>query len=141
MEFTTINELNKYLSDNLVKLDIKAYIQKCHESLHRDLDISFMEYFLYLSEHPDEFIVEHRKLIEYGVFDSKRSNDIKKRIDSTELMENIDYKVLRNVAQNSNGGRPSNEYTLIRYHNVYIFLPRYIHISVRIYNILRINFR
>ena len=140
--FQTIEELNTYLSDNLTKLDIKQYIQKYHDVLEKDLDLSFMEYFLYLCEHPNEIIVKHEKLIEYGVFDSERSSNIKQRIDSVELEEGKDYEVLLNVQQNPQGGRPSNHYTLtpeafklclmrskkqIKYAKYYLFLEICIH--------------
>ena len=91
MEFQTIEELNTYFSNKLTKLDIKQYIQKYHDLLEKDMDISFMDYFLYLSENPDQMIVKHSKLIEYGVFTSTRSNHIKERIISLDLVKDEDY--------------------------------------------------
>ena len=145
--FQTIEELNTYLSDNLRNLQIKEYIQKYHDVLEKDLDLSFMEYFLYLCEHPNEIIVKHEKLIEYGVFESTRSFRIKERIDSIELEEGKDYSLLPNVRQplkGSRGGATSgrNEYTLtpeafklclmrskkqIKYAKYYLFLEICIH--------------
>ena len=140
--FQTIEELNTYLSDNLRNLQIKEYIQKYHDVLQKDLDLSFMEYFLYLCEHPNTKIVEHEKLIEYGVFESTRSNDIKKRIDSIELEEGKDYQ-LRNVAQRGKSGAQIHKhYTLtpeafklclmrskkqIKYAKYYLFLEICVH--------------
>ena len=141
--FETVHELNEYYSDNLICLDLKRYIHKYHKLCHKDLDVSFMDYFLYLCEHPNEIIVEHEKLIEYSIFDSTRSNDIKKRIDSTELEEGVDYR-LRNVAQPVPQGGYSTKihYTLtpeafklclmrskkqIKYAKYYLFLEMCIH--------------
>ena len=47
----------------------------------------------------------------FDIFDSTRSNHIKQRIDSIELVEGVDYEVLLNVQQNPQGGRPTNHYT------------------------------
>lgn len=142
MEFTSIIELNTYLSDNLTKLDIKQYIKKYHDVLHQDIDVSFMDYFLYLCDHPNEIIVKHEKLIEFGIFTSTRSNDIKNRIDSIELVEGVDY-LLRNVLQQlPSGAKHTNHYTFtpkafklclmrskkqIKYAKYYLFLEECIH--------------
>lgn len=101
--FQTIDELNTHLSDNLTKLDIKQYIQKYHDVLQKDMDLSFMDYFLYLCEHPNEIIVKHEKLIEFGIFDSTRSSVIKERITSIELEEGVDF-TLQNVLQRGKSG-------------------------------------
>ena len=140
--FESIDELNTYLSDNLTKLDIKEYIQKYHDILHADIDVSFMDYFLYLCEHPNEIIVKHEKLIEFGIFDSTRSSVIKERITSIELVESVDY-LLQNVLQQlPSGTKHSNHYTLtpkafklclmrskkqIKYAKYYLFLEECIH--------------
>ena len=142
MEFTSIIELNTYLSDNLTKLDIKQYIKKYHDVLHQDIDVSFMDYFLYLCEHTNEIIVKHEKLIEYGIFTSTRSSVIKERIDSIELVEGVDY-LLQNVLQRGKSGAQTHiHYTFtpkafklclmrskkqIKYAKYYLFLEECIH--------------
>jgi len=35
-------------------------------------------------------VVHHEKLIEYGIISSKRSSNVKDRLDALELVENID---------------------------------------------------
>ena len=110
--FQTIDELNTYLSDNLTKLDIKQYIQKYHDILHQDMDLSFMDYFLFLCEHPNEIIVKHEKLIEFGIFDSTRSSNIKQRIDSIELEEGVDFTLLNVQQRGKSGAQTHIHYTL-----------------------------
>ena len=92
MEFTSIIELNTYLSDNLTKLDIKQYIKKYHDVLHQDIDVSFMDYFLYLCDHPNEMIIEHSKLKVYGVINTNDSSKFNRKLE--DFIEGIDYKVL-----------------------------------------------
>jgi hypothetical protein len=57
-----------------------------------------MEYFLKLTENEGEFIVHHEKLVEYGVMSSKRSSDVKVKLDALELVEDEEYQ-LRDVSQ------------------------------------------
>ena len=59
-----------------------------------DQDISFMDYFLELSqeENQGQFVVRHEKLIEYGIcLATGGSGDIKKRLNKLGLSENEDY--------------------------------------------------
>jgi hypothetical protein len=73
-----------------------------------------MEYFLELTENEGEFIVHHEKLVEYGIMSSKRSSDVKERLEALSLIEDEEYsEVLRDVPQNlSSGRRPKKVYML-----------------------------
>ncbi len=98
----SVTDFNTYLSINLSNLSLKDYFNKYHMEFNQGanaVDISFMDYFLYLCNHKSEFVVEHEKLKEYGVLTSmKTSNNIKRSLDQFDLIENEDYRVL-NVEQ------------------------------------------
>ena len=68
-------------------------------SFNNNVDISFMEYFLSLIEKKDEFCVEHQKLIEYGIINDNRSNNIKRCIEDYDFKENIELleKIIKNL--------------------------------------------
>lgn len=112
MSYTTITEFNTYLSNNLTNLHIFKYFKLIHEQFYKDLDISFMEYFLELCKNENEFIVEHIKLQEYKVINNIKSCNIKDCLTKSNLIENEDYQVL-NVQQsrlnNQHGGYNGNK--------------------------------
>jgi hypothetical protein len=114
----TINEFNDELVNNLTKIDLFDYFNQIHSKFYKNIDISFMEYFLSIIDKRDEFCIEHDKLIEYGVFNSKRSSDILDRINSLKLVENKHF-LLRNVPQQDfikkHGGNNKKKYTLTPY--------------------------
>jgi hypothetical protein len=76
-----------------------------------------MEYFLELTEHEGEFYVHHEKLIEYGVMSSKRSSDVKVKLDALELVEDEEYSLLRDISQQWEGSRG------IKHINIYKLTP------------------
>ncbi len=96
------------------KLSLEDFFKNIHQKFYSNYDISFMKYFLELTAQEGEFVVHHEKLIEYGVMTSGRSNDVNKKLNALELIENEDYsEVLRDVSQNlSFGGRPKKVYML-----------------------------
>ena len=117
-QFATIQEFNIYLSDKLRNLKLNEYFKEIQSKFYPELDISFMDYFLELCNHENEFIVDHIKLQEYGVLTNiKNSNNIKKTLDnSLMLIENEDYRV-RNVSQpvKQGGFSNKNKYKLTPY--------------------------
>ena len=66
-QFNNITEFNTYLSDNLKNIKLNEYFNLIHSQFYSKIDISFMDYFLELTNHENEFIVDHIKLQEYGV--------------------------------------------------------------------------
>ncbi len=120
MSYNTISEFNIYLTNNLTNLKLNEYFKQIHEQFYKELDISFMEYFLELCKHEDEFIVDHIKLQEYKVINITQSYDIKRCLNQYNLIKNVDFQV-RNVAEsrleNQHGGSNGNkkEYTLTPY--------------------------
>ena len=70
-----------------------------------------MEYFLELTQYEGECVVEHTKLIEYGIMTSEQSSDIKKKIDLLGLELEVDY-LLRHVSEQlESGTKHSKLYT------------------------------
>jgi hypothetical protein len=74
-----------------------------------------MGYFMKLVEHEHEFIVEHDKLIEFGVSSANTSGMIKRMLDQFNFKEGKDF-LLCNVAQQDlqkkHGGSNKKMYTL-----------------------------
>ena len=113
-----VTEFNTYLSINLLNLSLKDYFNKYHLQFNQGanaVDISFMDYFLYLCKHKGEFVVEQEKLKEYGAITSLTTSfNAKRSLDQFDLTENEDYQLL-NVEQQSElsrGVKYSKQYTL-----------------------------
>jgi phage anti-repressor protein len=119
-QFQTITEFNTYLSDKLRNVKLNEYFNLIHSQFYSNIDISFMDYFLELTNNENEFIVKHIKLQEYGVLNNiNTSAKIKRTLDeSLILIENEDYLV-SNVGhqdlKNKHGGNNAKQYTLTPY--------------------------
>jgi len=87
------------------KLSLEDFFKNIHQKFYSDYDISFMEYFLELTTREGEFVVHHEKLIEYGVMTSKQSSDVRVKLNALELVENIDYSLLRDISEQWEGAR------------------------------------
>ena len=96
---STQQEYIQNLVQNETKLNLEEFFTDIHERFYPKQDISFMEYFLELTEHEGEFYVHHDKLIEYGVMSSVRSSAVKVKLDALGLVENEDYSELQDVLQ------------------------------------------
>jgi len=117
-QFATIQEFNIYLSEKLRNMKLNEYIKEIQNKFYPELDISFMDYFLELCNHENEFIVDHIKLQEYGVLTNiTKSNNIKKSLERLFLIENEDYLVLQveQQSETSRGKKYANEYKLTPY--------------------------
>jgi len=110
---TTQQEYIQDLVQNETKLNLEEFFTDIHERFYPNQDISFMEYFLELTEHEGEFYVHHEKLIEYGIVTSKRSSNVKEKLDALGLVENEDYH-LTDVCEmvRPQGGKHKNIYML-----------------------------
>jgi hypothetical protein len=105
-------EFIKSLVDSKTKITMKDFFKTIHSKFYPKQDISFMEYFLELTENEGEFIVHHEKLVEYGIMSSTRSSAVKVKLDALGLVEDEEYH-LQDVLQNlSSGGRPKKVYML-----------------------------
>ena len=116
-QFNTITEFNTYLSDNLKRVKLNEYFTLIQSQFYSNVDISFMDYFLELCNHENEFIVDHIKLQEYGVLTNiNTSKDIKKGLERLMLIENDDYRVGHLSHPVKQGGfSTKNEYKLTPY--------------------------
>jgi hypothetical protein len=118
-QFATIQEFNIYLSDKLRNVKLNEYFTLIQSQFYPELDISFMDYFLELCDHENEFVVEHIKLQEYGVLTNvNTSKDIKKSLERLFLIENEDYLVGQVSQQDSkkkHGGNNAKDYKLTPY--------------------------
>jgi hypothetical protein len=112
---TEQQEFIKSLVDSKTKITLKDFFKTIHDKFYPKQDISFMEYFLELTENEGEFIVHHEKLIEYGIMSSKQSNHVKDRLAVLELNEGEDYSELpdiREMVRPQGGGKHKNIYML-----------------------------
>ena len=129
-----IQEYNKYLVDNDIKLTIKEYIFKLNELIYKQ-DFGHVEFFMDLVG-KDEMFIHHTKFKEYDIITTDKSSDVKRLLDQYNYKKNKDYYsseeddqdklltiqeqelrkkvLLRNVAQQKNkdnrGGSNKNEY-------------------------------
>ena len=93
------------LIETEAKMSLEDFFKNIHQKFYSDYDISFIKYFLELTTREGEFVVHHEKLIEYGVMTSGRSNDVNKKLNALELVEDIDYSLLRDISQQWEGAR------------------------------------
>jgi uncharacterized coiled-coil protein SlyX len=117
-QFNTITEFNNYLSDKLKKVKLNEYFNLIQSQFYSNVNISFMDYFLELCNHENEFIVEHIKLQEYGIINTIKSSTIKQTLENTALLiENEDYQVHNVMLQSetSRGKKYAKEYKLTPY--------------------------
>jgi hypothetical protein len=103
---STPTAFSQGLADSLTKISLTDFFHAIQSQFYPAQDISFMDFFLELTEHENEFCVHHNKLVEYGVMTSGRSNDVKLKLDQLELVEGVDFE-LRDVSQLRNQGGTS----------------------------------
>jgi len=114
---STQQEYIQSLVQNEIKLSLEDFFTDIHERFYFTQDISFMKYFLELTEHEGEFYVHHEKLVEYGVMTSKQSWAVKVKLDALGLVEDEDFSLLQDVLEQWNGSRG------IKHINVYMLTP------------------
>jgi hypothetical protein len=111
---TEQQEFIKSLVDSKTKITMKDFFKTIHAKFYPKQDISFMEYFLKLTENEGEFIVHHKKLIEYGIMSSKQSWAVKQKLDALGLVEDEEY-LLQDVLEQVQSG--------IKYKKIYMLTP------------------
>ncbi len=100
------------LAKTLTKITMTEFFKQIHSEFYSDQDISFMEYFLELTEHEDEFIVDHHKLIEYGVVISLESGNVKKKLAAAGLENGVDFTLVDITERGKSGAQTHKLYTL-----------------------------
>ena len=114
---TSITEYNTNLINNMIDIDLIDYFKEIHNIFYKDINISFMSYFLEICNKDDEFIIDHSKLKKYKIITSGRSNDIKECLNRLELIENKDF-IIRVIPQQQDitkGIKNIKEYMLTPY--------------------------
>ena len=109
-----IQEYNKYLVDNDIKLNIKEYAYKLNKLIYKQ-DFGHVEFFMDLVG-KNEMFIHHSKFKEYDIITTDKSSDVKRLLDQYNYKEGEDFE-LRNVAQLRPQGGISNK-------NEYILHPR-----------------
>ena len=104
------------LANDLTKITLNDFFKNVHAEFYPEQDISFMEYFLELTEHEDEFYVHHSKLVEYGIMTSTQSSDVTKKLNSLDLVKDVDY-LLRDISEQSETSRG------VKYSKKYFLTP------------------
>ena len=112
---TEQQEFIKSLVDSKTKITMKDFFKTIHSKFYPKQDISFMEYFLELTENEGEFIVHHEKLVEYGIMSSKQSWAVKQKLDALELVEDEEYRLQDILELRPQGGTSTK--------NVYMLTP------------------
>lgn len=92
-------EYINHLVETDTKTSLTDFFKQIHQRFYSEQDVSFMEYFLELTAHDGEFVVHHKKMIEYGIMSSQRSNHVKEKLDSLNLVENEDYSELTYICE------------------------------------------
>ena len=110
---TTISEYINRQVAAFNKIALRDFIIEFQAQFYPDQDISFMDYFLELSqeENQGQFIVHHEKLFEYGVTVSAKSSDVKDRLDAHCMADNEDYLLRKFPQQKKTGSGGSNKIT------------------------------
>ncbi len=117
MVFAVLHAISQFIQNLIAtnaNLELCEFTQRLHDEFYSDIDISFMNDFLALSEEKNKgkFIIPHQKLIEYGIVVSGRSSAIKTRMDSLDLIESQDYLLQVNLQQLPSRAKHSNQYML-----------------------------
>jgi len=137
--FESIDDYNNHLVECLYTIKLNEYIPKVHDMFYKDVDISFMEYFLSICDRKNEFIIDQEKLKEYNVITSGSSSKIKRALEQYGMIEGKDYLVDNVVQQKkrdeNRGGSNKKQYMmtqksfkicLIRSKNSYKYADYYI---------------
>ena len=80
-------------AEKLNKLTLNEFFTYIHSNYYPDQDISFMNYFLEICDKEGQFVVEHTKLVEYGVMTSTRSNKVKEKLELLNLENEEDFNL------------------------------------------------
>jgi hypothetical protein len=90
-KFKSITEFNKFLIVRKINVDYNQYFKLIHSRFYSEIDISFMDYFLSLIDHSNNFIIEDSKLLEYNAINNLDHDTILELINDNSLIENQDY--------------------------------------------------
>ncbi len=83
---------------------LSQFMDEVHRMFYNHVDISFKDYFMELVDQEGEFVVHHSKLVEYGIVTSERSSNIKKKLGELDMVEGVDFELLRTEQPVKQGG-------------------------------------
>jgi hypothetical protein len=91
---------------------LSQFMDEVHQMFYSHVDIrsfaacniSFKDYFMELVDQEGEFVVHHSKLVEYGIVTSERSSNIKKKLGELDMVEGVDFELLRTEQPVKQGG-------------------------------------
>ena len=83
---------------------------KQYNLLTKNIDISFIDQFLFLVK-KDDFCIYHDMLYLYGVLSVNSTYDIKRMLEQNQFEEGIDYIINRNDAGAHQGGSINNYFS------------------------------
>ncbi len=109
--FTSPIDYATSLVESHTNIEYYDFFVEIHNRFHSDQDISFMKYFLELTFHPNEFIVPHSKLVEFGIMTSLESSKVREKIKTLKLVINKDYTVEERDIQYDSGIKREKVYT------------------------------
>ena len=121
MSQVEINQFIQNIADKQVSYDLKRFFEIIHKEFFKNVDISFMNYFLELIEKQDEFCVNHSKLYEYNVITLNKKENTKEikncLVEDNDFVEGEDYLVgeVPHQSETSRG---------VKYSNVYMLKPK-----------------
>lgn len=116
-QFKSITEFNNFLIEKKINVNFNQYFKLVQSRFYPDIDISFMEYFISLIEHNNEFIIEDSKLLEYNAIDNLDPDTIINCLNDNLLIENKDYIISIDNSLLPNNHDPWDN------HKVYILTP------------------
>jgi hypothetical protein len=85
------------LASTLTPIHMPEFFQDIHAMCYADHDISFLDYFLELINHDNEFIVPCCKLLEHNIITTEQSMDILDHLKMVGLEGELDFIVIHEV--------------------------------------------
>lgn len=95
MSFQAISEFIEHLAKKQEKLTLKAFSDEIRTRFMPNLDITFQNYFIELISHEDEFCIDSRKLVEYGVAVSDDSKEMRRRLTNLKYVLDVDFIAIK----------------------------------------------
>ncbi len=108
-----IKNFTTKLASDLTKISMNDFFKLIHAQFYPDQNIEFMDYFLELVEHEDEFYVPHAKLIEYGIMTcTTDSSKVRAKLETLNLENGVDF-TLADVRERGNSGSQIHKYYML----------------------------
>ncbi len=100
------------MAKRLQTMSLIDFVKDVHLRFYPEKDISFTEYLLDLTNYEGQFIVEHYKLVEFGIMTSAQPSSVSSKLVSLHLIEQIDYIKIEPVSVGASTSHSRIEYLL-----------------------------